>query len=480
MSPRIALVLGCLCSALFLRFDSPREKNGTSRASWIPTLWLLIVASRPVSLWLNARPSEQGLTPAELFSEGSPFDRNIFFVLIIAAVCVLAYRRVQWSEFVRENAWILLFAGFGCLSILWSDVALVAFKRWVKLAGHIAMAAVIATEVNPTEAFRRVLGRVTYILIPLSIVIIKYYPDYGRQFNPFTGEVSFTGVTNHKNTLGTLCMLAALFLVWSWTSKRSLGTSRQKMLAFATHLLCGAMVVWTIHKAHSSTDTVTALFGSVVLVFLNLRRGSRLRLLTPVVLCSVASLFVLYFSGVIDMFILAIGEDLTLTGRTDLWAALLAAGTNPLVGSGFESFWMGSVAADLWKIYWWHPIQAHDGFIETYLNLGMIGLTLISGYVLHVYARAVTRMRVDEFDLGRFAFTFLLIALFYNVTEAAFSGMGMVWVMLVFCGVTYRMRQPVSVPASLPSRSRVHHPQVLASNGTGLARTRSVNKAARR
>ena len=37
----------------------------------------------------------------------------------------------------------------------------------------------------------------------------------------------------------------------------------------------------------------------------------------------------------------ALGKDPTLTGRTEIWGFVLGLHTNPLVGTGFESFWLG-------------------------------------------------------------------------------------------------------------------------------------------
>ena len=36
----------------------------------------------------------------------------------------------------------------------------------------------------------------------------------------------------------------------------------------------------------------------------------------------------------------ALGRKSNLTGRTDIWAAVIAAGPNPSFGAGFESFWI--------------------------------------------------------------------------------------------------------------------------------------------
>ena len=40
----------------------------------------------------------------------------------------------------------------------------------------------------------------------------------------------------------------------------------------------------------------------------------------------------------------ALGRGNGLSGRTDIWAAAIAAAGNPVIGTGFESFWNANVA----------------------------------------------------------------------------------------------------------------------------------------
>ena len=61
----------------------------TSKALWLPVIWLWIVGSRPVSIWL-------GIThfgpPYKELVDGSPFDRLIFLILMALGMLVLIHR----------------------------------------------------------------------------------------------------------------------------------------------------------------------------------------------------------------------------------------------------------------------------------------------------------------------------------------------------------------------------------------------------
>ena len=84
------------------------------------------------------------------------------------------------------------FSPTALLAILWSDFQFVAFKRWIKILGHPIMALVVLTDPDPIEALRRLFKRAAFVLVPMSILFIKYFPEYGRGFDQWTGERHLT------------------------------------------------------------------------------------------------------------------------------------------------------------------------------------------------------------------------------------------------------------------------------------------------
>jgi len=131
-----------------------------------------------------------------------------------------------------------------------------------------------------------------------------------------------------------------------------------------------------------------------------------------------------------------VGRDVTLTGRTDLWAELLRKDINPLLGTGFESFWLGERAQYFWKKYWWRPTQAHNGYLELYLNLGIIGIGLLASMIFFSY-RNIRKSLVTEFYFASFRLSVLIIVLIYNLTESAFKGLHIMWFMLLLVSIEY-------------------------------------------
>jgi O-antigen ligase len=136
-------------------------------------------------------------------------------------------------------------------------------------------------------------------------------------------------------------------------------------------------------------------------------------------------IFELWFE-IDELIISTLGRDKTLTQRTDLWEAALAMVTNPLLGAGYDSFWLGDRLTKLWAIFWWHPIQAHNAYIETYLNLGWIGLFLFIGIVISCY-KSIRKSIIYDYDYGRWRLTFLITSLVIGFTEGVLKGVGIVW-----------------------------------------------------
>ena len=63
--------------------------------------------------------------------------------------------------------------------------------------------------------------------------------------------------------------------------------------------------------------------------------------------------------------------------------------------------------------------EAHNGYLETYLNLGYIGVAITAATLLATYGKA-RRELLDHFEFGRFRLAYLIAFILYNWTEAAF------------------------------------------------------------
>jgi len=394
-----------------------REKPNVTGALWIPILWLLLICSRAVSQWLALAGFQVGGVSLE---EGSPVDATVYFVLLAAGMVVLARRHVRLGKVIQNNRLIAIFFIYCFITILWSDFPFVAFKRWVKLLGYPIMTLVLLTEPDPEEAFIRLMKRCAYVLVPVSILFIKYFPAWGRAFEFWTGGASNTGVTTNKNELGFDCLIFGFFFFWYLLQvwQREKGNAKRNELLLCVIFIC--MILWLIKMAHSSTSLVSLLVAIAVVGLLGLRFVNKNHLGFYIVAAIVLVLFAQFAFGIFGVGLDMLGKDPTLTDRTKLWHAVLQISINPVLGAGFESFWLGERREKLWDIYWWHPNEAHNGYLETYLNLGLVGLALMLLLFLFAFFEG-RKMLLENFEFARFQLGFLAAFVLYNCTEAAFK-----------------------------------------------------------
>jgi exopolysaccharide production protein ExoQ len=432
LPPSVALLL-TLALIVFLFRRDIREKPDVSGALWLPVLWLVLNCSRGLSEWLNII---FGLhVGGASVEEGSPVDASFAFCMIAAGVYVLSKRQVRLSEIVLNNGWLIAFLLYCFISITWSDFPFVAFKRWIKILGHPIMALIVLTEPDPEEALTRLMKRCAYVVVPVSILFIKYYPNLGRATSAW-GFVMYKGITIHKNILGADCMILGYFFFWyllrTWQTERN--TRRRNELRLIAGFLIG--ICWLLSKAHSATSQICLFLAVLTVVFVGIRSINKnfigTYLFAALVLIGAGELLF----GISGELSETLGRGSTLSGRTELWTALLGLHTNPIFGTGFESFWLGEAPQQLAGIFFFIPGEAHNGYLETYLTLGLIGVFLLVGLFIATF-RKIRLELFRNLEWGRYRLGFLAAVILYNWTEAAFKTLNPVWFVFYLIAMDY-------------------------------------------
>jgi exopolysaccharide production protein ExoQ len=442
MPPIIALLLWLILLLALLRFDPAREP-GTSSALWVPLIWIFIVATRLPSQWLGGAVQ----IGSGSLEEGNPLDRVVFSALMVLAIVILMARRFNWMRFFSSNLALCAFLFFGLVSFIWSDFPVVALKRWFRDLGNYFMILVVLSDPRPFEAVRTLLRRLCYLVIPLSVLLIKYFPQLGKQYDMWTGANMFSGATTSKNMLGATCLISGLFFFWDTLTRWADRKNRQTKRIIWLNVALMAMTLWLLHLASSATSTVCLGIGCLVIVAARgdkwKQRSNLLKVLIPASFC----LYLILAFG-FDMngqMAGAVGRDPTFTDRTVIWKAVLATHTNPFLGTGYESFWLGPRLDYVWRFVIGIN-EAHNGYLEVYLNLGLIGLALLVMFLLASY-RNICKRLASGTALGAFTLSLWTILLFYNMTEAAFKGT-LLWLcfllgtMAIPEDAEYLMREP--------------------------------------
>jgi O-antigen ligase len=239
-----------------------------------------------------------------------------------------------------------------------------------------------------------------------------------------------------------IAMIFGLGALWQLVALRqSSGASRRwRRIAAQGALLVTAL--WVFRAANSMTSLSCFMLGATLLILTSFwgffRRPAVLATIVIAALC--LSLFAIFIA---PNLLSVLGRDSTLTGRTEIWNLVLGMTGNPLLGTGFESFWLGSRLQTMWSIYWWHPNEAHNGYIEIFLDLGWVGLAFLAVLLLTGLRNTLTAVR-QQAEAGGLMLAYFVVVLMYNFTESAFRELDPIWFVFLLSVIAIQKSSAVS------------------------------------
>ena len=429
----IATAITLLVVMILYWLDTENARR-TSWALWLPLAWWLVASSRNISEWFSVGGA------AGAYTEGSPLDRTILSALMALGVLVLLQRNRAVLRALRPRAALLTYFMLCLVSVLWSDFPDVAVKRWFRASGDVVMVLVVLTESRPLDALKNLFARVGFVVIPVSLLFIRYYPQWGRTYGTYDARPTVTGVTTSKNLLGMVCLIYGLSALWRlleyWGNKERRKLSRP-IIAQGVLLALSLLV---LRQADSATSLACLAIGGVVLVVSRTRFGRDPLTVYGLVTVMIATAFAVLFLGVGSGLLGGLGRDSSLTGRDEIWRLVLSMPNSALLGAGYESFWLGERLVRMW-VFYPNLNQAHNGYLEIYLNLGIVGVVTLALMLLASF-RVAVRAVVAQAPEGGLLLAYFIAAVIYNFTEAGFKMMHPVWLGFLLSAVGIVARAP--------------------------------------
>lgn len=420
LPPALVLGIWALSVVLVLRW-LPDKPRGSITVLLVPTLWIFLAASRTPTQWLNG---SMGVVSVAL-EEGSPLDRVVLGSLLVVAAVLLVCRQFPLGSFIRANIPLATLLGYALISALWSDYPLISAKRWVRDLGNYLIVMLILSERDPLSAYCEVFRRVLYAGVSLSVVLIKYFPGLGISYSYWSGKPEYIGAALSKNTLGVLCLISILFLFWD-TVRRFDAGARGTRLVITFNIVMFAVSLWVLRLSVSATSTICVVLGCIVVLAARNCRCENLvrsRIFLP---GTVLALMISFHGGMSETVARIVGRDPSLTDRTAIWSILTRMEVNPVLGVGYETFWLGSRLHTVWMSGFPGINEAHNGYLQRYLDLGGVGVVLLLWFIVAAFAHL---RHAPAERLGLYAALWVIL-LVYNITEAAFMG-GLVWIALL-------------------------------------------------
>jgi exopolysaccharide production protein ExoQ len=436
MGAPLAILLSVALALVLFRLNRNRSARNWA-ALWIPVLWIGPLGSRPIADWF-ATDGQPLAARSNL--DGSPLDAAAFAALLVMGVIVLVFRRRKTASYLAANIPIVVYFIYCLISVTWSPVPGPSLKRWIKDVGDLVMVLIVVTDIDPVAALRQLFSRVGFILFPLSIALIRY-TTLGRAWDN-DGNLSIVGVTTNKNMFGMILFVISLGVLWNVRSlfvNKEEPNRRQRLIAQSILLAIG---FYLLCLSHSSTSLTCFLIGSGLMLVMHLpafrRRPKRVSRLGLAIVAVGLLLPVLGASADVARLL---GRDASFSGRTVIWAALIPTVSSPLIGTGFDSYWdspnVKQFQSTLKSMGWYSPErlnEAHNGYLDVYLNLGWIGLLLILTILTVGYVRACKANERNR-ELGGLPLAYVVAGVFYSFTEAGFRTLSTSWFFILLAVV---------------------------------------------
>jgi len=364
-------------------------------------------------------------------TEGDPVAQAIWTVVYVVAL-VLILRR-SWrvlASALSDRALLLLHALIG-VSLLWSESPEVSAKRAAALFGTSLLGLYFATRYTRSDLFRLLawaLGTAIVLSIATAVVAPALAVD-----TP-TPEEGLRGIFSQKNILGRVMALSVVVWLLYAADYR-----RQVWLALACAALSfGLLVLSNSKSALVVCATLLVLLGLAVLA--RVRNSAALTVLCVLVL-AVGGLGIGVVGspeGVLD----ALGRNITLTGRTRLWELVLERiQDRPWLGYGYGGFWLGwsGPSWQIWAASDWLPPDAHNGFLNAMLDVGVVGLLLLLSSLVGSTRRALALVLHSDTFEALFPLMFIGYFVLSNIAEtAALTYNSILWMMFVTMAVQLR------------------------------------------
>jgi len=378
--------------------------------------------------------------------DGSALGRALFFPAYLIGIIGLAVNWERALAAVIRMPFLCAIIVLVFASTLWSVMPDLTFRRAVALL----MTTIFGIYLAVRFEWRRLVEIIaaTYLLLGLlSVILALVFPSMGIMTNMHAG--AWSGLFVEKNALGGHMArglafgFMAVFVVpkraWIWVPMCVLLVALVVLSTSKTALVGLVLVLGIIFSSAGITRhpaiAAIGIWGLLTLVGITLA----VSVLMP------------------DLLFGLIGRDPTLTGRTEIWAALQQyIQARPLLGYGYGGFWFQPLgpAFLVRELLEWRVPNAHNGWLETQLALGLIGLAIMAAAFAQTLSQSITHAL--RWPIGPCMIAYLAAYGLFSVSESmVLQHNNLTWVLFVVIATKVALpsgarQAPVQVTRDVP------------------------------
>jgi O-antigen ligase len=311
---------------------------------------------------------------------------------------------------INRNKILFILTALAYFSFLWSD-----FPDYTLLnARDIWMMTTFGLYFAIRFSFKEQIKLITYTLLIgmfLSLIFVFAFPGIGRHWVDHPG--AWKGVYGHKNYLGSMMVVNSLAFLS--LDKDSLPIYRWGGFALS--------LIFILLSTSRTSLVLTFLLLLIITFYKNFRwQGKASVIFIDVTILFLGCISLLVFTYWVEL-ITGLGRDPTITGRTIIWdVALTRLMERPFLGYGRGAFWApkSNYAFEVSQAIGtgWVPPHGHNGFIDTALDVGLIGLLLFFICYLMIFAKALKLGYATKKTEEVWPLAYLIFLIINNITES--------------------------------------------------------------
>ena len=313
-------------------------------------------------------------------------NQIVFVFLFLSSLFVIIQNPRNTSIFIRKEKFLTIFITICLISSVWSDYSFLSIKRSFQLlTTYITIFNVILNA--RLSIIVKVFKVVSIFYIGITYISGFFIP---QAIDPEFG--TWRGIEIHKNLLGhTALMIFVLTLFFHQEEVNK----KEKIISIILSILSVGMILLS-----GSTTNLVALilifFTLVVLyldkVFVTVGISRIFSSLSIIFLSLFAVLTSLLSKDLVSQSTALFGKNSSFTGRDVIWAYIWNEIQRKwLLGYGFGTYWiMGTSVIDRFVLsVGWEVNEAHNGYLEIMLGLGLIGFIFFLMFLLAFIKRII-------------------------------------------------------------------------------------------
>ncbi|MGA2114622.1 MAG: O-antigen ligase family protein [Bryobacteraceae bacterium] len=381
--------------------------------------------------------------PVDAAPEGGDVAEIAIQCLIYGLVCVCIHR--YWKRVCDASTSIKLVMALPFLALLstvWSEFPAATFRRSLILLATTLFGIYFGTrfQLRRQVAFLAIVLGITAVMSLFCVVLL---PSFGITADGLH-DGDWQGIFDTKNGLArAMALSCVVFMMLPGENRvlRSFGLLASAALVFAAGSVTGITVAATLIVAYLALRAT--------------RRGMTLPALVGLTIVLTCLCVICWVGLDVQTVSAVVGRDATLTGRDELWAAVLAAiSRRPWLGDGYSAVWWqahSAVGAFIVQQVGWATPHSHNGLLDLTLDLGVVGAILfLAGYFKYI-GKGIAASRLVGSKEELWPLLYLLFLFCYNLDESSLLRINAIfWVLYVSAAVSLSLR-----PRSIPGKSGI-------------------------